>query len=261
MLGLGLDLAYKYNAVVVPSPIEFPLSTNLAAYWKLDETSGTRIDSHGNLDLNPGSYDESAASYIAGILGNAVDFNNSTYLTSNSIIPLIGRSSSFSFWVKSTINGSFYSYADYVMLIISEYPSAYITGDGHIAASASPGGGTEECRTRSTISINDGEWHHVVVTSDGNIQKLYIDGVLDTSGGSNPPDQSFDVSPTITDQSGTFETTNTLPVLINIANNIGGDFGTSPVSLDEIGVWNRELSSAEIAALYNNGDGLPYEQF
>src|SRR5437764_12620878 len=36
------------------------------------------------------------------------------------------------------------------------------------------------------IPVDDGKWHHVVVTSDNpnSIAKLYVDGVLDVSGSS-----------------------------------------------------------------------------
>jgi hypothetical protein len=32
-------------------------------------------------------------------------------------------------------------------------------------------------------------------------------------------------------------------------------------ALDEFGVWQRALTAAEIAALYNSGSGLPFENF
>ena len=52
----GLGLAMKSHAarssVAASAPAATPLLTDLIAYWDLDETSGTRADSHTNgLDL------------------------------------------------------------------------------------------------------------------------------------------------------------------------------------------------------------------
>ena len=45
------------------------LTTNLISYWKLDETSGTRVDSVGNNDLT----DNNTVLYGAGKQGNGAD--------------------------------------------------------------------------------------------------------------------------------------------------------------------------------------------
>lgn len=50
----------------VPSP----LLTSLVAYWKLDEASGTRNDSHGTNHLT----DNNTVGSVAGKVGNAADF-------------------------------------------------------------------------------------------------------------------------------------------------------------------------------------------
>jgi len=48
-----------------------PLLSGLLAWWSMDETSGTRVDSHGSYDLA----DENGVGYAAGVTGNAADFN------------------------------------------------------------------------------------------------------------------------------------------------------------------------------------------
>jgi hypothetical protein len=44
----------------------------------------------------------------------------------------------------------------------------------------------------------------------------------------------------------------------------GGDFtGTNyagPGKLDEVGIWGRAITAAEVSALYNGGSGITYEE-
>lgn len=41
---------------------------------------------------------------------------------------------------------------------------------------------------------------------------------------------------------------------------IGGEF-TYDGLIDSTGIWATQLNEAQVAALYNNGNGLPYDQF
>jgi len=257
--GFGLD----YESFDLPER-KYELIDELVAHWKLDETSGTRYDSVGNAHLAIGSLDLSEVQVIQGIIGNAADFNEKTYLRADYLLPLRGRQCSFSVWIKSTINYEFYTYSEYVLVVLNAPIGFYITGDGHLAGQASQGGADERCRCRSTIAINDGQWHHMVITSDGNIQKMYIDGILNTTGGSNPPDQEFDISATILDQTQGFEDVAFYPILFNTTLDEYGniqDFGISPCSLDSFSVWNRNLTATEVIKLYNNGEGIDLEQY
>jgi hypothetical protein len=42
---------------------------------------------------------------------------------------------------------------------------------------------------------------------------------------------------------------------------LGGGSSKYSGLMDEIGVWLRTLTTEEIKTLYNNGNGLPYENF
>jgi hypothetical protein len=88
---------------------------------------------------------------------------------------------------------------------------------------------------RDFTSSDYGVWHFGVVTYDSStgIAQIYIDGSLDTSantgGTGTPANVSIGVSP------------------------YGGTLFNG--SLDEIGLWNRVLTSGEISSLYNSGTG------
>jgi hypothetical protein len=85
--------------------------------------------------------------------------------------------------------------------------------------------------------VNDGAWHHVVAVSDHTAGTyLYIDGVL-------------------------VEENTTPPVLASNAQNLM--IGENPDarnrewegSIDDVGIWNRVLTEAEVKEIWNNGTG------
>jgi len=231
------------------------LADMIVAHWTFNETSGIRYDSIGVANLTPGTLGSTQANYIQGVLGNAVNFSNENFLIGGYLLPLTGRAASFSIWIKRDIPGED-GYVDYSLFLLNEFPSFYITNDGRIDMSLSPGAGTEECRVRGQSSINDNQWHHIVGTSDGDLQKMYIDGVLHRTGG----DDFTLISESGANMSITFPDLTYRDIAIN-AIPPASDFGTSPCSIDSLSVWNRELSAAEVTKLYNNGDGLDYTQY
>ena len=96
----------------------------------------------------------------------------------------------------------------------------------------------------SPNSYNNGQWHHGVVTFDGSILRLYIDGVqITTLSTSSIP-----------------ETAGINPLKIGANSRIADNLFTG--SIDEVGVWNRALNTTEITNLKNNGvfasSGLVY---
>ncbi len=93
---------------------------------------------------------------------------------------------------------------------------------------------------QSSGAINDGNWHHIVVTFDNTIgSKIYVDG---TSVASD--------SVTTNNRGGT----GSAPY-IGIFNG-----ATTPWNgaLDEIAIWNRGITSSEVTELYNGGMGIQY---
>lgn len=101
--------------------------------------------------------------------------------------------------------------------------------------------------SRSTsTTLNDGEWHHAVVTYDQVNVRLYVDGVAQT--------------PTATTAT---PETNAKP--LTLGKNSRDATRYFKGDLDEIRVWNNDLTAAEVTALYQDGtvpqeSAIVYEQ-
>jgi hypothetical protein len=93
-------------------------------------------------------------------------------------------------------------------------------------------------------AINSG-WHHILAISEGGLStRLWIDGILDSTGG----------APVINDQGNSAAPGGTTPNL-NIGANpqTGGQNREWNGLLDDVAQWNRVLTDEEIQALYGGG--------
>ena len=52
--------------------------------------------------------------------------------------------------------------------------------------------------------------------------------------------------------------TNTTIVATRISGRAADTFGRITGTLDEVAIWNKELTAAEVSELYNSGNGLAY---
>ena len=94
-------------------------------------------------------------------------------------------------------------------------------------------------RTYRTAQFSVSTWFHVVGTYDGSGLKEGINVYVDAVASVNSPGSS-----------GTMDTlTNSAPVGVN------GEGNPDLYGLDEIVVWNQELSGAQVATRYNSGAG------
>jgi hypothetical protein len=91
----------------------------------------------------------------------------------------------------------------------------------------------------SAINLHDGKWHHVVAVNTPTSIQQYVDGIL------------------ISTTNGTWTAnTNALPLIIGAREpppGVNASYFTG--SIDDVRIYNRTLSSAEIAQLYGEGGG------
>ena len=92
--------------------------------------------------------------------------------------------------------------------------------------------------TSGAITVTQGIWHHAAVTYDGATLNLYLDGAL------------------VNSQAKTLEASDG-NLLIGVNKNLNGNFFSG--RMDEVTIYNRALTSDEVAALANrdvDGDGI-----
>src|SRR2546422_690764 len=89
---------------------------------------------------------------------------------------------------------------------------------------------------RSTSTYSDNSWHYAVVTYDGSIVRLYIDG-LQVAG------RTFAITPP--------DTGGTQPLRIGANSQANNNYFTG--GIDEVRVWERALFATEVSDQYNAG--------
>jgi hypothetical protein len=237
-----IDLTFEENAVaVVPPPV--PVAGPVA-YWPMDEASGDAVDSAGNNDLT-----NTAVTYAAGHRGNAAVFNGTSAQLLRTHGTLDGlrlvSAFSFAFWLKIAAQPTGTTYVilgkfKYIGSDDRQYALIYeddAAGGFNFAVNLS-NNGTSSVKQNFPTTLPTGVWTHVVATYDGatSIVAFWLNGVLVNSynsgmGNLYPGTADF------------------------ILGNFSGVALWLNGALDDVVAYNRVITAAEIAALYNGGAG------
>lgn len=211
------------------------LSTGLISYWKMDDASTPVVDSMG---INNGVATGCTFSQASknGTLGTSILFNG----ISDVIIPpndntFPADNFSCSAWVKASTtsygHGGIFS-TSYGAVTLSYNYNAYL--DTRFAFCVN------QVVAQAGASNWDTNWHFLVGTYDrtlgSNNIKLYVDGTLNAQA-------------------------NDIVGFANSYINIGRATGNGeffPGYIDEVGIWGKVLTQAEITELYNSGSGKTY---
>lgn len=232
------------------------LIDNLVSYWKLEEGTGTRVDSHGSNNLTG-----TTRGAVTGKINNGEDFErtSSDYLTiadaSQTGLDLSGDLS-FSFWLKleelPSVSATVFRFLDKQNGGTTR--SYTICSNNNVANSIECecyGDGTTANRRigsapANTFGVGDvGFWRHIVVTFDVDTGNwlIYKDGISQTI---------------TTNNAGTVASIYNSTNAFTIGARSDGTTGYLDGVMDEVGVWSRTLSGAEVTELYNSGAGLAY---
>jgi hypothetical protein len=241
----ALDEIRIYNRILSPAEVQIlyeqsimnPITQNppnisdgLIAYWSFNEGGGNIVRDYSN-DSGQNNITLDGQTFAAGTDGSALKFNGN--LLSIPTLSLGGNINTFSlsFWIKTTITGPNGLFNFGQTNCNCFYFEIGNNGTG-IPGSIYFWCGCVNTFLNSTIAINDNNWHHIVATvySDGVTPSiLYIDGIANYSRVIGP----------LTTMSG---------------GHLGGDNNSPsfPDALDEIRIYNRILSPAEVQKLYEN---------
>lgn len=213
------------------------LNTGLVSYWKTDESSGNAADSVGS---NTGTNTD--VTYAAGKINNGAVFNGSSSrlaLPTGSLVPTTsGQAMSISLWVKSDTASNAGSYRQLFSFKYG-FQFRWSWGDGGANYGSFVYQTVSNAYSTPNLVISASTWHHIVCVYDGTNMKLYIDGAQSGS----------DIAVTAGVR---YETGNNFLG----SSQAPGDFYDG--MLDEIGLWSKGLTAAEVTELYNSGAGLAY---
>lgn len=200
--------------------------------WKA-ENNGNDVRTTAPLVTDAGTI-----SYVAGKVGQAFSFNGSTRLGTGSPVSspaaLVGNVPySFTGWIKTTTGGWILSQRS-TSGFSGEY-YIYVNPEGTLGFAAYAGNGDASgfganFSSNSTV-LTDGQWHQFAITKGTAIPvSMYIDGVLDkTSGTKNIAFSNLGVY---------------------LGGNQRENNGFFTGQMDEITIWNRQLTAGEVESLY-----------
>lgn len=203
------------------------LLNGLQRYYKLD---GNGLDSFGGQNAvvsNP--------TYVTGKIGQAARVAGDT---SKSIVaPGLNLMTAISIgmWVYWTGSNSF-------AMVVGNMDGAGGTGLNYAILTSGTGMtfyGTGNATSATAAAMTQNVWHHVVATRTltGTAQ-FWVNGVAGSTASGPAP---FSV-----------------PAADFRIGHREDNFASFPGDMDEVGVWNRVLTSGEIAELYNAGAGLTF---
>ena len=232
------------------------LLDSLVSYWKLDESSGVRLDSAGPNDLS----DNNTVGSAAGKISNAADFErgNSEYLAisdaSQSGLDLSGAFS-VSFWLKAETIGVFQNIFGKMTGTQSSGGWAYglwlndnNTLNFHVSQSTSV---KRDTYTTSAVITSTAVWYHVVcVFNPSTSVSIYVNGVSQATNNNNSTVPSGVQNTGAPFSIGSIKWAAPSPYVSY------GDFFDGLI--DEFGIWSRVLTSDEVSSLYNGGLGFAY---
>ncbi len=230
-----LLIPYSASASTLTKPVN---NLGLVGYWKFDEGTTTQAgDSSGH--RNTGTLSGTTLpSWVSGKLGKALQFNGTNnYVSATGASLNLNNASAFteSMWVYSSVSDNNY----HAIIGNSDsgtntrYPTIYIHNQTTIAPYFGYGAG--QCGFEPTNVFTGNKWHHIAVTfKNGTTYALYVDGVsVGSTNGCNS------VTPA--------STANTVY--------IGKSDNFFPGTLDDVRIYTRALSAAEVLTLYKTGSG------
>lgn len=234
--GIAMGL-YETGTNKTLLPIDYG-DSSLVGWWNFEEGGGTTAPDRSGKG-NPGSWNGTGAHYFTGKVGMwAGQFNGSDDYLSASNSQNMTNSYSYCFWLQPSSTATFGLIGNSSCMPLNggcgNSNNVYIDSTGKIGYFIFNGGARI---LTSTTTLNSGIWYNVCATQDsqGATRKLFVNGVGEASD-TNISTQSF----------GAFKfsfyktETSYFPAL-----------NYFPGLIDDVRIYSRALSAAEIAAIYN----------
>ena len=212
------------------------------ASWHLNQTTGTVVPDNSGHGRNGTTYNMLNSDWVAGKLHNCLLFDGVTKYVSFGQIASFERTQacSYEFWAKFTVTGG---------AMLEKYDSPNIRGlsidvnAGGIAFLLAHGAAGNNYLYVQTTSpaYNDGNWHHVVITYNGNSNSSGIHIYVDN-----------------TDKTLSIVMDNLSATVLNFEDFClakTGNHGYYSGRLDEVVIYDRVLTATEVTGRWNGGVG------
>jgi hypothetical protein len=263
--GSATSAAAQLTVLVPPLPEN--VTDGLVAHYKFD---GDFTDSsgHGN-----NAFGENSPAFVTGKLGKAVQVTlqgNNTATDTNQYVVVgnppdlqfnYGSPFSVAWWVNYTT-----ACGDLPMIataINSTYQPGWSFADS--AADGDGGGNMEisfvngqgDFTAPAAYKINDGTWHHVAVTADliNLVAVVYVDGVQVTNYFFNGKGSPVATLPIQGPTAGTLYPGYPMVIGQDPTGFYQGSVAPAPgYAIDDLGIWNRVLTPADVAGIYAAGN-------
>ncbi|WP_204020893.1 LamG-like jellyroll fold domain-containing protein [Sinosporangium siamense] len=212
-------------------------------YWRLGEAAGSATGANAGSageTANYGNVTLGVPGALAGTIDTAAEFANSAVYLPNQTVAAHKEQGSVELWIKTTGSGTVLSAHEYGSTSSHNATLLYVGVDGRLR------GSFDESATPITTGapVNDGQWHHIVLTIFGNTQTMFLDGqqvgTLTAAGVQWKPGA----------QLGDGE------ALPGHSPSVPGTAGTRTAfpysgAMDEVAVYDRPLMAAEVQQHYN----------
>lgn len=249
---LSIFVVFLIKATSIPSPVlsyRIPISsssstlnTSLISYWKLDEASGTRVDSEPTGTAR-NLTDNNTVDSTNGIISNAalVIRANSESLSVADNVDLsvgIGESFSISAWVWMVSTNTRNMFVTKTSSLGDEYGLEWHdVGQWHFWFCTN---GSQYFWVTNATQAANATWFHLAASFNAGTKAMSLSvnaGTAATWTQTTSPD------------------TGGAPFYIGAYRGVGGGGIFQDGRIDEVGFWKKVLSASEITELYNSGSG------
>ncbi|WP_245930550.1 DNRLRE domain-containing protein [Allonocardiopsis opalescens] len=159
------------------------MDANPAGYWRFEEPSGTVLANEvptalgGEAAANAGAA-LGAAGALAGVTTSSMSSGPGAFARlPERALSRLGTHVSVEAWFRTTGSGVIVSYQNTATgAPTSNVPLVYVGTDGRLRGGMWTG--LPASPITSDGAVNDGQWHHAVLSTSGTSQRLYLDGEL-----------------------------------------------------------------------------------
>ena len=259
------------------------IHAGLVSYWPLDQIiSVTNLNSDGTTNISLQTPDVANGNNFTivgslstgpGKVGNAIVFTGTQYLVSTNPTPqtnnlgtglpiFVAGAYTVAMWVNAApqLNHYFFtegSTASQNPLFLLQSGSAATSTNFLDSDIRNTAGTTLVNHPHTTSVVLDSTWHHIAWCDNYGLVSIYIDGVLDSNS------SAFAYYPALLNNPESENAAATFPVVASFNTTVlGGLVRAAGVSgfigsLDDVAVWQRPLSQAEVQYVMSNSIAQP----